>query len=98
MPPRKMTDGTIASSQSELVAKPMIVLSGLIWTIIRPGLFVNEMATIQIGGDGHWYVSLAITTSVAGPFRSVEAAAEGVQQHIQTNRPLFVPNYAGPTF
>ena len=79
-------------------ATPKLLLAGLSWTVVRPGLLVNGATEIKIGADGNWYVSLTAGADVVGPFRSLETAAEGVQRQTSTGGMLFVPHYADPTF
>jgi len=76
---------------------PELLLAGLSWTVVRPGLLVNGATEIKIGTDGNWYVSLTAGAGVVGPFRALETAAEGVQQQARTGGMLFVPHYAVPT-
>ena len=76
---------------------PELLLAGLSWAVVRPGLLVNGAIEIKIGTDGNWYVSPTAGAGVVGPFRSLETAAEAVQRQARTGRILFVPHHADPT-
>jgi hypothetical protein len=80
-----------------IATTPELLLAGLSWTSVRPGVLVNGATEIKIGADGNWYVSLTPGAGVVGPFRSLETAAEGVQRQARTGGMLFVPHDADPT-
>lgn len=77
---------------------PEVLLAGLSWMVVKPGLLINGATEIKIGSDGNWYVSLTTGADVVGPFRSLETAAEEVQRQAKSGGILFVPCYAVPTF
>ena len=76
---------------------PELLLAGLSWAVVRPGLLINGATEIKIGADGNWYVSLTVGAGVVGPFRSLEIAAEAVQRQARTGGMLFVQHYADPS-